>query len=76
MSEFDDGPQVGVGELRIGDAFESKAGKDGRVGNPPPVPVKDAGPVPALATKARTGLGKQLGRFGGAVAGRGKRSAP
>ncbi|CAI4214594.1 unnamed protein product [Parascedosporium putredinis] len=65
MSEFDDGPQLGVGELRIGDAFESKSGKDGRVGNPPPVPVKDAGPVPALATKARTGLGKQLGRFGG-----------
>ncbi|PKS07071.1 hypothetical protein jhhlp_005668 [Lomentospora prolificans] len=73
--DLDDGPQLGVGELRIGDAFESKGGRDGRAGNAPPVPAKDVSAVPALATKARTGLGKQLGRFGGAVAGRGKRNA-
>ncbi|SPO01317.1 probable enzyme activator VAC14 [Cephalotrichum gorgonifer] len=74
--DADDGPQFGFGDLRIGDTVETKGGKEGgRAGNSTPVPTKDAGPVPALATKARTGFGKQLGRFGGAVAGRGKRNA-
>ena len=75
---MDDGPQFGISELKIGEATESKGGKEtGRPGNAPPaVPAKDAGSVPALATKARTGFGKQLGRFGGAVSGRGKRNAP
>ena len=55
--------------MKIGESVESKGGKEaGRSGNAPP--------VPALANKARTGFGKQLGRFGGAVAGRGKRNAP
>lgn len=63
--------------MKIGESVESKGGKEaGRSGNAPPVPAKDANSVPALANKARTGFGKQLGRFGGAVAGRGKRNAP
>lgn len=75
--DMDDGPQFGIGELKIGDITESKAVKEtGRPGNGPPVPAKDASAVPVPATKARTGFGKQLGRFGGAVSGRGKRNAP
>ncbi|KEZ43607.1 hypothetical protein SAPIO_CDS4536 [Scedosporium apiospermum] len=74
--DLEESPPLGVGELRIGDALEAKGGKEGRTGNAPPVPAKDTGPIPVPTTKARTGLGKQLGRFGGAVAGRGKRNAP
>ena len=69
---------MGGGDLRISEPSEAKAGngKDVRHGTATLAPAKDAGPVPALATKARTGFGKQLGRFGGAVSGRGKRNAP
>ena len=63
--------------MKIVESTENKGVKEsGRPGNAPPVPAKDVGAVPALATKARTGFGKQLGRFGGAVSGRGKRNAP
>lgn len=75
--DMDDGPQFGIGELKIGEATEHKSVKDtGRPGNAPPVPAKDVNAVPTLTTKARTGFGKQLGRFGGAVSGRGKRNPP
>ena len=39
----------------------------------PPVPAKDASVQPVPQTKAKSSLGKQLGRFGGAVSGRVKR---
>jgi len=69
--DADDVPQLGVGELRIGDGLDAKGGKNT---GPPPVPVKDPVPPAATPVKQRIGLGKQLGRFGGAVAGRGKRN--
>jgi vacuole morphology and inheritance protein 14 len=75
-SDGDDGPQFGVGELRIVDSLEGKGAKEAGRGIAPPVPAKDAGSTPAATSKARTGFGKQLGRFGGAVAGRGKRNPP
>jgi vacuole morphology and inheritance protein 14 len=71
--DVDDGPQLGVGELRIGDGLDMKAGKDSRNSGAPPVPVKDSTP-PAAAAVKKSGLGRQLGRFGGAVSGRGKRA--
>jgi vacuole morphology and inheritance protein 14 len=67
----DNGPQLGMGELRASDGLDVKAAKNT---GPPPVPVKDPVPPAAAPTKQRTGLGKQLGRFGGAVSGRGKRN--
>jgi vacuole morphology and inheritance protein 14 len=65
-----DNAGFGAGELRIGDNVDVKIQKDPRNQSGPPVPVKDAAP----AAKPRTGLGKQFGRLGGAVAGRGKRT--
>ena len=70
--DADDGPGLGIGELRI-DMLDAK-GKDPRAIAGPPVPVKDA-PVPvAPPVKPRSGLGRQFGRLGGAVSGRGKRN--
>lgn len=56
----------GVGELRIADEPRKEAAR-------PAVPAKDP-PTPAPPTKPRSGLGRQFGRLGGAVAGRGKRT--
>ncbi len=72
-ADFGDGPSMGVADLRITDLSDIKAMKEGVRG--PPVPVKDP-PAPAPAPKARSGLGRQFGRLGGAVSGRGKRSQP
>lgn len=70
----DDRPPLGVGDLRITETLEvapPKAPPGG--GRAPPVPLKDT-PAPAPpAAKAKSGLGRQFGRLGGAVAGRGKR---
>ncbi|RXG41223.1 hypothetical protein VDGE_09430 [Verticillium dahliae] len=73
---LDDGAPLGVGDIRLGDGPEMKGGsKDTRNMPGPPVPMKDPSTVPPPAAPAakRSGLGRQLGRFGGAVAGRGKR---
>ncbi|KAH8887086.1 ARM repeat-containing protein [Thozetella sp. PMI_491] len=72
--EFDEGASFGLADLRITDAGESKASKDGARG-PPPVPLKDPpAPTPAPSSKPRSGLARPFGRLGGAVAGRGKRA--
>ncbi|KAJ0115929.1 hypothetical protein N8I77_003809 [Diaporthe amygdali] len=71
----DDQPTLGVGDLRILDAAEMAPPKTvvGRPGAGPPVPVKDS-PVPTPpAAKPRSGLGRQFGRLGASVSGRGKR---
>ncbi|ROV89324.1 hypothetical protein VMCG_09635 [Cytospora schulzeri] len=73
--DLDDRPTLGVGDLRIMDSPEMASSKvpAGRAGNGPPVPVKDA-PVPTPpAAKPRSGLGRQFGRLGASVSGRGKR---
>ncbi|KAI1181023.1 vacuolar protein 14 C-terminal Fig4p binding-domain-containing protein [Nemania sp. FL0916] len=65
---FDEGPNFGG--LRITDSTAAKeVGRPGVVG--PPVPQKDAVPT---APPKRTGLGRQFGRLGATVAGRGKRT--
>ena len=70
--DADDGPGLGIGELRI--AMLDVKGKDPRAIAGPPVPVKDV-PVPvAPPAKPRSGLGRQFGRLGGAVSGKGKRN--
>lgn len=65
---FDDGPDFS--ELRIGDGMGAKeTARPTATG--PPVPQKD----PTMtAPPKRTGLGRQFGRLGATVAGRGKRS--
>jgi vacuole morphology and inheritance protein 14 len=71
--DVDDGPALEVGDLRLSDGFE-KAGTGPKEGVRPPVPSKDL-PTPAVpAVKPRSGLGRQFGRLGGAVSGRGKRN--
>jgi vacuole morphology and inheritance protein 14 len=70
--DVDDGSSLGVGDLRINDGgLESRGGKE-LSARAPPVPIKDPPPTPP--TKPRSGLGRQFGRLGGAVAGRGKRA--
>lgn len=72
--DLDDGPSLGgIGDLRIGDGVvDLKTAKEpARMGtSAPPVPLKDP-PAPApTPAKARSGLGRQFGRLGGAVSGR------
>ncbi|KAK6855457.1 hypothetical protein PG990_008246 [Apiospora arundinis] len=62
---LDEGPDFS--ELRVSDG---QGPRDGR----PPVPQKDPTPTPAAVPPKRSGLGRQFGRLGGAVAGRGKKS--
>jgi vacuole morphology and inheritance protein 14 len=64
---LDDGPDFG--ELRIGDGIGNKETTRSAPG--PPVPQKD--PAPVAPAKRSTGLGRQFGRLGATVAGRGKR---
>ncbi|KAK4452078.1 ARM repeat-containing protein [Podospora aff. communis PSN243] len=68
--DLDDGT-LGVGDLRISDGIEPRGSKE-LSARAPPVPVKDP-PPPTPPAKPRSGLGRQFGRLGGAVAGRGKR---
>jgi vacuole morphology and inheritance protein 14 len=73
--DLDDRPTLGVGDLRIMDAPEMASSKApvGRAGNGPPVPVKDPPAPTPPAAKPRSGLGRQFGRLGASVSGRGKR---
>lgn len=63
-----------LGELRLVERADMRPSRTGGPSTmPPPVPLKDA-PSPAPpAPKPRSGLGRQFGRLGGAVSGRGKR---
>jgi vacuole morphology and inheritance protein 14 len=79
---MEDSLHFGLGsEFRVSDSggvLEHKnlrdAGSTARtVAGGPPVPAKDASVQPVPPTKAKSSLGKQLGRFGGAVSGRVKR---
>ncbi|RDA83339.1 hypothetical protein CP532_5224 [Ophiocordyceps camponoti-leonardi (nom. inval.)] len=79
----DDGPPGGLSEVRASDAASEGKGRESRGSTvPPPVPQKDAtpatAPVPAAATATtaakKTGLGRQFGRLGGAVAGKSRRN--
>ncbi|KFA72369.1 hypothetical protein S40288_05603 [Stachybotrys chartarum IBT 40288] len=72
-SDGDDMPFMGLSELRLGDAAADAKGKDSRGVLGPPVPQKDPVPVPAIPVAKRSGLGRQFGRLGGAVAGKGRR---
>lgn len=70
--DLDDRPTLGVGDLRITDGLEMAPPKVPSA-RAPPVPLKD-NPAPAPpAVKPRSGLGRQFGRLGATVAGRGKR---
>ncbi|KAI1814120.1 vacuole morphology and inheritance protein [Poronia punctata] len=64
---LDDGPDFT--ELRLGDTTGNK--ETLRPAPGPPVPQKD--PAPAAPAKRSTGLGRQFGRLGATVSGRGKR---
>jgi len=70
--DLDDGSSLGAGDLRIGDGGAESRGVKELPMRAPPVPVKDV-PPPTPPAKPRSGLGRQFGRLGGAVAGRGKR---
>lgn len=73
-SEMDDGPTFAIADLRLSDGLDLKNLKEGaRPGAGPPVPLKDAPALAAPVVKPRSGLGRQFGRLGGAVSGRGKR---
>jgi vacuole morphology and inheritance protein 14 len=67
---LDDGPGLGMADLHLGEGPSSKTTRE--IPRGPPVPMKDAPAAPQA--KVRSGLGRQLGRLGGAVAGRGKRA--
>jgi vacuole morphology and inheritance protein 14 len=74
--ENDDQPPLGVSELRIGDGTLDTKGKDIRstAADLPPAAPKETAPAPAPAPPAKkSGLGRQFGRLGGAVSGKGRR---
>lgn len=62
-------PSMGVSELRIGDGSMDPKGKEARAA----APQKEPTPAPPAPVK-RTTLGRQFGRLGGAVAGKGRRN--
>ncbi|KAJ4255057.1 hypothetical protein NW762_009861 [Fusarium torreyae] len=69
----DEIPSMGVSELRIGDGAVDVKGKDTRGVGLQPIPQKEPAPAPPVPAK-RIGLGRQFGRLGGAVAGKGRRN--
>lgn len=72
-----DGMLMGVSDLRIGDGPADHKGKDARSVpvDAPPLPPKDPTPAPpAPAPVKKSGLGRQFGRLGGAVAGKNRRT--
>ena len=72
--DADDASSLGLSDLRIGDGtIEPKNGKEAS-SRGPPVPIKDPPAPTQPAPTPRSGLGRQFGRLGGAVAGRGKRA--
>jgi len=71
--DADDAPTFGAGDMRIAEGLPESRGAKEVAARAPPVPVKDT-PAPTPPAKARSGIGRQFGRLGGAVAGRGKRA--
>jgi vacuole morphology and inheritance protein 14 len=69
----DEIPSMGVSELRIGDGAADVKGKDARGVGLQTIPQKEPAPAPPVPAK-RIGLGRQFGRLGGAVAGKGRRN--
>ncbi|KAG5656102.1 hypothetical protein KAF25_008978 [Fusarium avenaceum] len=69
----DEIPLMGVSELRIGDGAADVKGKDARGVGLQTIPQKEPAPAPPVPAK-RIGLGRQFGRLGGAVAGKGRRN--
>lgn len=69
----DEMPPMGVSELRIGDGAVDIKGKETRGVGLQSVPQKEPPPAPPVPAK-RIGLGRQFGRLGGAVAGKGRRN--
>lgn len=70
----EDMPFIGMSEMRIGDGAMDPKGKDTRTpATTTPTPQKDPTPAPPVPAK-RTGLGRQFGRLGGAVAGKNRRN--
>ncbi|ROT37933.1 vacuole morphology and inheritance protein [Sodiomyces alkalinus F11] len=71
-----DGPISSLGDIRLGDGQESKSAKESRGSTGLSVLAKEAAAAapPAAPAAKRSGLGRQLGRFGGAVSGRTKRT--
>ncbi|CAG9991343.1 unnamed protein product [Clonostachys byssicola] len=70
----DGGPSIGVSELRIGDGTLDARGKDGRVSGADPIPpIKETAAATPPVPPKKSGLGRQFGRLGGAVAGRNRR---
>ncbi|SPJ78969.1 probable enzyme activator VAC14 [Fusarium torulosum] len=69
----DEIPSMGVSELRIGDGAADVKGKDTRGVGLQTIPQKEPAPAPPVPAK-RIGLGRQFGRLGGAVAGKGRRN--
>ncbi|KAM0240920.1 hypothetical protein ACHAP5_007719 [Fusarium lateritium] len=69
----DEIPSMGVSELRIGDGTADVKGKDTRGVGLQTIPQKEPAPAPPVPAK-RIGLGRQFGRLGGAVAGKGRRN--
>lgn len=75
-AEDDDIPPLGVSELRIGDGALDTKGKEVRATatDLPSTVQKEPAPAPAQAAPAKkSGLGRQFGRLGGAVAGKSRR---
>ncbi|KAK1766407.1 ARM repeat-containing protein [Phialemonium atrogriseum] len=72
--DLDHGPTFGVGDLRLSDGLEMKAKDASRPPASQPMPAKDPPAPAAPVVKPRSGLGRQFGRLGGAVSGRGKRN--
>ncbi|EPE03680.1 vacuole morphology and inheritance protein [Ophiostoma piceae UAMH 11346] len=71
---LDDNSAFGLGpDFRVSDSLGGLDGRRDGSATRPPVPAKDASAAPTPQTKAKSSLGKQLGRFGGAVSGRVKR---
>ncbi|KAF4957273.1 hypothetical protein FGADI_3177 [Fusarium gaditjirri] len=69
----DEIPLMGVSELRIGDGAVDVKGKETRGVGLQTIPQKEPAPAPPVPAK-RIGLGRQFGRLGGAVAGKGRRN--
>ncbi|KAF5022782.1 hypothetical protein F66182_5197 [Fusarium sp. NRRL 66182] len=69
----DEIPLMGVSELRIGDGAIDVKGKETRGVGLQSIPQKEPAPAPPVPAK-RIGLGRQFGRLGGAVAGKGRRN--
>lgn len=68
-----DSVSAGLGELRIGDGTSERPTKDGRSSMPSSTTQRETISNAAMPPK-KSGLGRQFGRLGGAVSGKGRRA--